>query len=68
MKQKHLYVKPRGYGAYTPKKLINVLNSCATKLGWARPLPYYSLFERIAQAFDVLTYKADALYWKEIDE
>lgn len=29
----------------------------------ARPLPYYSLRARLKQAWDVLTYKADALYW-----
>lgn len=29
----------------------------------ARPLPYYSIFNRIKLAWHVLTYKADALYW-----
>jgi len=29
----------------------------------ARPIPYYSLKERLKMALDVLTYKADALYW-----
>jgi len=33
--------------------------------GWkpARPLPYYSLKERLKMVWDILTYKADALYW-----
>lgn len=29
----------------------------------ARPEPYYSLLERLRQAWDVFRYKADALYW-----
>lgn len=31
----------------------------------ARPCKYYSVFNRIYQAFDVLRGKADALYWWE---
>jgi len=29
----------------------------------SRPLPYYSTFIRLKQAWDVFRYKADALYW-----
>lgn len=29
----------------------------------ARPLPFYSIFERWLRAFDVLIGRADALYW-----
>ena len=31
----------------------------------ARPVKYYSIINRILQAFDVLRGKADALYWWE---
>lgn len=29
----------------------------------ARPLPFYNFRVRLQQAWDILTYKADALYW-----
>lgn len=29
----------------------------------SRPMPYISFFVRLKQAWDVLRYKADALYW-----
>lgn len=29
----------------------------------SKPLPYYSFIERLQQAWDVLRYRADALYW-----
>lgn len=29
----------------------------------ARPIPYYNIWVRLRQAWDVLTYKADAFYW-----
>lgn len=32
---------------------------------FARPEPYRSLWTRLLQAWDVLTYKADALYWQD---
>ena len=61
--------KPYGWGAWTPEKVINqcsghVLQS--RKDGdWepAKPIPYYSFWERLIQAWHVLTYRADALYW-----
>lgn len=34
----------------------------------ARPLPYYSLVYRLQMAWDVITYKADALYWEVEDK
>lgn len=60
--------KPKGYGAYTPKRVKNEVNAGA----WvevdglwypAKPEPYYSVIERLKYAWDVLTYRADPLYW-----
>jgi hypothetical protein len=36
------------------------------KMGWhlARPLPYYGWKYRLRDAWNVLTFKADALYWE----
>lgn len=70
--KKH-YTPPYGYGAYTPKKVVNSSygNNLANVDGeWipARPEPYYSLKERLIQAWHVLTYKADALYWGRTKE
>lgn len=31
----------------------------------ARPEPHRSIFYRLQQAWHVLTYKADAVYWRE---
>ena len=31
----------------------------------ARPEPYRSIVSRLLQAWHVLTYKADAVYWRE---
>ena len=67
MNDKH-YTKPRGFGAYTPNQVIATLSTISRKGGHVRPLPYYSLTTRLRQAWDVLTYRADALYWKERDE
>lgn len=66
----HHYTKPRGYGAMTPKLVVDTAAHCQTEISpghWipARPIPYYSFIDRIKQAWDVLTYKADALYWGE---
>lgn len=65
---KNFYSDPVGWGAYTPKR-VESCKGAATQVDgvWmlARPEPYRSLFERIRQAWDVLTYNADALYWKE---
>jgi hypothetical protein len=60
--------KPRGYGAYTPETIEKILtNSPMTQIDglWypAKPEPYYSIKERLIYAWDVLTYKADPLYW-----
>lgn len=63
-------MKPRGYGAYTPNKVREVVmggKMVEREDGlWepAVPLPYYSWIERLLQAWDVFTYKADALYWE----
>ena len=65
MKKDIHYTKPRGYSSYTPNKIIRIINTVQTKGGWVRPIPYYSLVERLRQAWDVFTYRADALYWKE---
>lgn len=66
---KNHYTKPKGWGAYTPQSVIDSQRGIAVEgHKWARPLPYTSLIERLQQAWDVLTYKADALYWKERDE
>ncbi len=67
MNDKH-YTKPRGYGAYTPSRLLDAIRSVQRQGGWVRPLPYYSSVERLRQAWDVFTYRADALYWKETNE
>ena len=62
-----LYYKPREYGSYTPVEIIKWGSETSTELNgkWipARPIPFQSLITRIKQAWDVLTYKADALYW-----
>ncbi len=67
---KNHYTKPYGYGAMSPKNVANIVKQCSVEIQpghWipARPLPYYSLIERLRQAWDILTYKADALYWGE---
>ena len=64
----NLYHKPRGFGAYTPDAVVSLVSSIATSTPSgryipARPLPYQSLITRLRQAWDVLTYKADAIYW-----
>ena len=60
--------KPKGYGAWTPEKVKNALNNGAMVeidgLYYpAKPEPYYSFLERVRYAWDVLTYKAEPLYW-----
>jgi hypothetical protein len=66
---KNHYTKPRGWGAYTPQRVIDSQKGIGREGGrWVRPEPYWSLKTRLAQAWDVLTYKADALYWKEPNE
>ena len=42
-----------------------VLKQSSNGLPWdySRPVPYYSIVERIKMAWDILTYKADAIYW-----
>lgn len=66
MNKKH-YTKPFGYGSMTPEGVKRIVESvsCLTSEGWipARPEPYYSFRERLVQAWHVLTYRADALYW-----
>jgi len=64
------YKKSVGYGAYTPKSLFQSMKdmpSAQVDGKWipARPEPYWSFWERLQQAWDVLRYKADALYWGE---
>ena len=66
-KDKH-YTKKRGYGSYTPFQLLRMIQTASRKGGAARPEPYYSVIERLQQAWDVFTYRADALYWKEPEE
>ena len=70
IKKDNFYTKPKGWGAYTPGTLMRTINSGIHTRGrrWSRPEPYWSFIERLRHAFDVLTYKADALYWKERDE
>ncbi|TXG76590.1 hypothetical protein E6Q11_04285 [Candidatus Dojkabacteria bacterium] len=60
--------KPKGYGAYTPDKIKEIFtNVCMVEIDglWypARPEPYKSFIERIRYAWDILTYKAEPLYW-----
>jgi hypothetical protein len=56
-------------GAYLPIDVTNCnCNQVLNKPGYwvqARPMPYPSFFSRLRQAWDVLTYKADALYWED---
>lgn len=63
---RNIYHKPRGHGAYTPTDIMNW--DCSTEIEgrWvpARPLPFYSFWNRLKQAWDVLRYRADALYWR----
>lgn len=66
---KNHYTKPRGWGAYTPQRVIDSQKGIAREGGkWVRMCPYYHWPTRLKQAWDVFTYKADALYWKENDE
>lgn len=62
------YTKPRGYGSYTPNEIISLSKTVARVGGQVRPEVYHSFFMRLQQAWDVFTYKADALYWKERNE
>jgi hypothetical protein len=59
----------RPIGSYNPETIIQCYDAqtaCCDGYWYpARPVPYYSLKERIKMAYDVLTYKADAVYWKE---
>lgn len=69
-------MKKRGYGSVYSEEFRNyntsrqhVLEVNGKKYGrwrYARPEPYISFIERILQAWDVFTYRADALYW--VDE
>lgn len=61
------YTKGRGYGHWTPGKLFMAIQKGPAHMGpnSLRPYPYFSLIERARQAWDVFTYRADALYWKE---
>jgi hypothetical protein len=72
--ERELYFRPRGHGAYTPVDILNW--DCSTEIQsrgfcrggrWvlARPLPFYSFWNRLKQAWDVLRYRADALYWDD---
>ena len=66
----NFYKKPTGWSSYTPNKIVEMSKDSPRSLvenSWimARPEPYYSLIERLRQAWDVLTYQADTLYWGE---
>ena len=67
MKSNKGYCKPRGYSSYTPNEIVKCVGEAATEHDgkWipARPEPFPSFIERLKQAWDVLSYKADALYW-----
>ena len=56
-------------GGYKPADIIEIENSISTnaKNFWkgVRPLQYRSFFNRVKHAFNVLFYKADALYWTD---
>lgn len=66
-----IYKKKVGYGSYNVNELVATAKDMPLAKGketgqmWipARPEPYWSFWERLQQAWDVLTYKADALYW-----
>lgn len=60
------YSAPRGYGAWTPNRLMKSMREVSNGTpNAARPYPYFSFIERFKQAWDVFTYRADALYWQE---
>jgi hypothetical protein len=60
------YTKRKGYGSYTPLTLVGQIQQVSQPgRNAVRPLPYFSFIERFKQAWDVFTYRADALYWKE---
>lgn len=70
MKQKTSYIHPKiktPWGAVIDRELMirGQVQTQGKSGAWhnARPEPYYSLIERIKLAWDVLRYKADALYW-----
>lgn len=63
--------KPKLYGAVWDTQFMADSHPMYVRhedgsMSYARPVPYYSLLERLQMAWHVLTYKADALYW-EID-
>ena len=61
-------MRTKKLGSYTPLEVLKLYNTqTEIKPGcWviARPIPYYSIVSRLIQAYDVLRYKADALYWE----
>jgi hypothetical protein len=65
----NFYTKKKGFTSYTPNEIVNLQRTAQAKVNgkWQipRPVPYQSFIMRLQQAFDVLTYKADALYWLE---
>ena len=56
-------------GSYTDLELgINLNTKRETSKGYwcnARPEPFRSFFTRLKMAWDVLTYKADSIYWED---
>lgn len=60
------YTRPRGFGAWTPKRLYKALQGIGGPgPNLPRPYPYFSFWVRLKQAWDVFKYRADALYWDE---
>lgn len=62
-------IQPKGYGYYTPERVRDVCSGQAMTQHedglWypVVPEPYYSFWERLRYAWDVLNYRADPLYW-----
>ena len=53
-------------GGYKPSQVAKIIKETTRSDGEpARPEPYYGFLNRLHHAWNVLTYKADALYWNK---
>ena len=54
-----------GYRADSIKHMSTYTRMPDGTMTLARPEPYPSIFDRLIQAWHVLTYKADTIYWRD---
>lgn len=62
----------RPFGSYSPRDIVSICESSRGERKdrkgnsvWvpSRPIPYYSITERLKMAWDVIRYRADVIYW-----